>query len=301
MTRRFLQTSARGHAGRAAPPPRRTAAQRRRGPMRLCAALLLCFGAYATPLAADPARILTLLRVEPLFEVLQRESLAYGDDLAAEMLGAPDPAWRAEVAALHAPARLLPPFTETFARELSPRHQPAIETFLASPLGQRIVALELSAREAMLDPDLEELARARAAEADAAASPRLAAVRRLIAASDLIGANVAGGLNANLAFYRAMAAGGGFPYEMTEADMLAEVAAQEPEIRADITIWAEAYLFLALAPLDDAELSEATEFFASAPGKSLAAAQFAGFERVFALASGGLGAALARRLHGQEL
>lgn len=292
MTRRFDLPGVRG-------APAHRLSQRLSLRPLLAAALLLGLG--AAPLRADPARILDLLRIEPLFEILQRESVVYGDDLAAGMLAGADPGWRAEVAALHAPARLLPPFRAEFAAHLAPGLQPAIETFLTSDLGQKIVGLELSAREAMLDPGVEEAAIERATEADYARDPRLAAVRQLIAASDLIEANVIGGLNANLAFYRAMAAGGGFPYEMTEADILAEVAAQEPEIRADITAWVEGYLFLALAPLSEDELAAATRFFASEPGRALVGAQFAGFERVYAQASTGLGAALARRLRGQEL
>lgn len=293
MTRRFYLPRTRGAARRGA------ARAGLRGLRGLVLALLLGLG--AAPLRADPARILELLRIEPLFEILQRESVIYGDDLAAGMLEGVDPAWRAEVAALHAPARLLPPFRTEFAARLAPGVQPAIEAFLGSDLGQKMVGLELSAREAMLDPGVEEAAIERATEADYARDPRLAAVRKLIAASDLIEANVIGGMNANLAFYRAMAAGDGFPYEMSEADVLAEVAAQEPEIRADITAWVEGYLFLALAPLSDAELAEATRFFASAPGQALVGAQFAGFDRVYEQASAELGAALARRLSGEEL
>lgn len=288
MTRRFFLAAAR---------PERA----RRG-TRAGLATILCLIATTLPLRADPARILELLRIEPLFSILQRESLIYGDDLASEILGkAEDPRWRAEVAELHDPARLLPPFRAEFAAQLPTAQEAAIEAWLGSDLGRRIVGLELSAREAMLDPGVEEAAIARAAEADAAGDARMAAVRRLIAASDLIEANVIGGMNANLAFYRAMAAGGGFPYELTEADVVLEVAAQEPEIRADVGAWIEGYMFLALGPLSDAELAEATAFFASESGRALVAAEFAGFDLVYETSSAELGAALARRLAGQEL
>lgn len=265
------------------------------------AVLSFGLGASALPLRADPARILELLRIEPLFDLLQRESLIYGDDLATELLGGSEPGWRAEVAALHAPTRLMPPFRTEFAARLPTELQPAIEQFLSSELGQKMIGLELSAREAMLDQSVEEAAIERAAAADLAHDPRLAEVRALIAASDLVDSNVLSGLNANLAFYRAMAAGGGFPYEMSESEMTAEVAGQEPDIRTDITAWVEGYLFMACAPLTDAELSEAIAFFDSEPGRALIAAEFAGFDQVYEQASSDLGAALARRLKGQDL
>ncbi len=291
MTRRFFPAKTRSEgASRAA---------WRHG--RLLLSLLICL-LGAAPLRADPARILDLLRIEPLFEILQRESLIYGDDLAAEILdSAEDPRWRAEVGALHAPERLLPPFRAEFTAHLPQASQGAIEDWLSSDLGHKIVNLELSAREAMLEADVEDAAIARAEAADAAGDPRLGAVRALIAAGDLIEANVVGAMNANLAFYRAMAEGGGFPYELTEADMIFEVAAQEPEIRADVGAWIEGYMFLALGPLSEAELAQATDFFASAPGRALIAAQFAGFDRVYVQSSAELGAALARRLRGQKL
>ncbi|MDD8021596.1 MAG: DUF2059 domain-containing protein [Paracoccaceae bacterium] len=267
----------------------------------LCAALVLG-GLGAAPVQADAARISDLLQTGPIFEILQQEGMDYGDDLSAEMLGQPaDPAWRAEVAAIHAPDRLRPPYEAAFAAALEGSDQAAIEAWLGSDLGRRIVGLEVSARRALLDPDVEEAALMAAERADAAGDPRFKAVRAVIEAADLIEPNVMGGLNANLAFYRAMAAGQAFPYEVTETDMLAEVAAQEPDIRADVTGWIEGYLFMAYAPLSLDDLHKCAEFSASAPGRALMQAQFAAFDVIYETSSAALGTALARRLVGMEL
>ncbi|WP_218629824.1 DUF2059 domain-containing protein [Sedimentimonas flavescens] len=253
-------------------------------------------------LRADPARISDLLHTGELFDVLQQEGLAYGDDLMQEIMGAPgDALWEREVSDIHDPAALRPHYDALLAEGLAQADQPAIEAWLASDLAQRMIGLEISARRALLDPSVEDAALWAAEEADAKGDPRLAAVRGIIEAGDLIEPNVMGGLNANLSFYRAMAEGGAFPYEVTETDMLADVAAQEPEIRADVTHWIEGYLFMAYSPLSLEEMTQIAEFSASKPGQDLMRAQFEAFDVVYEESSAALGAALARRLIGQEL
>lgn len=269
---------------------------------RFALAAFLAFALAGHGALADPARISELLGNTRLFGILQREGEAYGDDLAREMLqGGASTGWRAEVAAIHAPERLLPEYRRVFDAALAASDQAAIERWLAADLGRRMVALELSAREAMLDPGKEEAAIAAAEAADAKGDKRLAAVRRLIAASDLIETNVAGGLNANLTFYRAMNEGGAFPYAVSEAEMLADVAADEESIREEVTAWIEGYLYTAYAPLSMSELEACADFAASPPGKALLAAQFAGFDVVYERTSHDLGAALARQLTSSEL
>lgn len=270
-------------------------ALRRAGPV-----LALLVAAQAA--VADPVRISQLLGSERLFAILQQEGVQYGTDLAQEMMGqGDDPGWRAEVAAIHAPAKLLPDYQRIFGAALATADQAAIERWLAGEPGKRMVALELAARREMLDSGVEEAAIAAARSADAAGDPKLAAIRRLIEAADLVETNVAGGLNANLAFYRAMSAGGAFPYQLSEEEMLSEVAAQEEPIREDVTAWMEGYLFMAYAPLSLEDLRACAEFSASAPGKALLQAQFIGFDAIYEHTSSELGAALARRMTAAEL
>lgn len=262
--------------------------------------LVLCL--VAAPALADPARISALLHNDRLFAILQSEGVQYGDDLAGELLASgPTPDWEAEVKTIHDPGRLLPVFDQVMARELAGADQKAIEGWLGSPAGQRVIKHELDARAAMLDSKVEDAAIARVEVAEAAHDPKLAAVRKIIAAADLIEPNVAGGLNANLAFYRAMARGGAFPYEVTDADMVGDVAAQEDDIRADVTSWMEGYLFLAYAPLSMDDLERCAKFSASAPGKALMRAQFVAFDAVYEQSSVALGTALARRITAAEL
>lgn len=265
-------------------------------------ALFLALALAAPGAHADPARISHLLHTDALFSILQKEGVVYGRDLAQEMTGEPaDTGWVAEVEAIHAPDRLMPAYQDTFAAALKGADQAAIETWLTSETGKRVVEHEISAREALLDPDAEDAAIAAAETAEARGDHRFAAVERIIETAGLIEPNVVGGLNANLAFYRAMAEGGAFPYEVTESDMLADVASQEEEIRADVTSWIKGYLFLAYGSLSTDDLDRIARFSASAPGQALLRAQFEGFDLVYEESSAALGAALARRMTAAEL
>lgn len=268
----------------------------------VCAPWGLALWAISAPVSADPQKIGQMLQLEALFGVLQQEGVTYGADLFEEIMATEaDADWRAEVAAIHAPDRLLPEFERAFSSALTGADQQAILDWLASPLGQRVTTLELETRRDLLDPEATERATARLGVADVAGDPRLAAVRRVIAATDLVDENVVGGMNSDLALYRALSAGGAFPYELAEADMLGDIAGQEPAIRADVTSWIESYLFAAYQPLTVAEIDSLAVFGRSGPGQSLFRAEFEAFDKVFAATSGALGAALAQRMTEAEL
>lgn len=267
-----------------------------------CRSLVVLLFVIAGPLRADPVRILELLQTDALFDILQQEGVAYGEDLATELFEAgPDPIWRAEVSMINAPTRLRALFEEGFVKALSAESHAGIVAFYTTDLGQRIVTLELEARRAMLDKAVEDVALAEFDEAFANGDPRATDIVEFMQAADLIEPNVSGGLNANLAFYRALVDGGAFPYEITEQDMLTDVWAQEAQVREEMLTWLGGYLYLAYGPLGDDELATYRAFATSPDGHALTTALFAGFDPVFARVSQDLGAAAARRMSGQEL
>lgn len=268
----------------------------------ICRSLAVLIVLLAGPAQADPAHILGLLQTDRLFEILQQEGEAYGEDLAAELFEAPpDAMWRAEISMINAPDRLRALFDERFSAALGVQSQDGIAEFYSAELGRRIVTLELEARRAMLDDAVEEVALAAFDAALDQDDPRALAILELMQAADLIEPNVTGGLNANLAFYRALVEGGAFPYEITEQDMLADVWAQEEQVREEMLSWLGSYLFLAYAPLSDAELAAYHDFAASPVGRDLTGALFAGFDPVFERVSRDLGMAAARRMRAQQL
>ena len=74
--------------------------------------------------------------------------------------------------------------------------------FFEGPLGRRVVELELSARRALLDEDVEAASRTALEARRADDDPLLDRLEAFISVNDLIESNVVGALNSNIAFYR---------------------------------------------------------------------------------------------------
>lgn len=251
------------------------------------------------------SRLWGVLGLAQLMPILRDEALTEAEVMQSTMFeGQSEIGWLDTVAEIHNPARLGTLFRDGVATQMSPRQAPRLETALAfyeGDLGQRLIGLETTARLAMLDPDTETAAREQFSEAASHEAPRVAQISRLIDEADLIGPNVAGGMNAAVAFSQGFADGGGFDMPMAEQQMLADAWAQEAEIRAETLGWMEAYLMLAYSPLSDAELENYIRFAGSSEGQTLSALLFAGFDAVFRQTSRELGLAAAGQMQGRDL
>ncbi len=250
------------------------------------------------------AALSQVLMIDAVIEVMRDEGIAYGSDLADEMFpGQGGPGWQSVVAAIYEPRAMRAQFDTTFRATLtgSADEVAAIEAFFASELGQRVLTLEIEARRALLDDVVEEAATLAYAEIEAEGGPRLAALKAFIDTNMLVDSNVMGALNANLAFYQGMAEVESFGEAMPEDQMLAEVWAQEPDIRTETEDWLHPYLALAYKPLSDDDLRAYEAFSASSAGQAVNTALFAAFDAMFVSISRDLGRAVARQMQGQEL
>ena len=129
---------------------------------------------------------------------------------------------------------------------------PAI-AFHASDLGQRVAARSLAARAVMAQPGGIDAALASFDTAASRADPRVDAVRRLVEAQGAVDAAVAYAMNNTLALMAGMDSA--VPGSVDpEADRIDKIAGQESSVRAGQTGTTEAMMFLALAPLSDAEM-----------------------------------------------
>lgn len=277
---------------------------------------LAAFLAIATPLTAQttegnaaetaPAEVADLaeaLRLPDLFAVLREEGLAHGQSLETDMFpGGGGARWVAALAAIYDVDRMTESFTSVLGEEMR-RDPDALEqavAFFESDLGQRIVGLEIGAREAFLDEAVEEAARVAAEDRQQARDPKVPLLDRFIAAADLVEMNVAGGLSGNLAFMNGMVESGAYSGLPTD-DILSDVWAQEEEIRSSTTIWLNAYLGTAYGPLTVEELQTYVEFFESSAGQRLNAALFAAFDQVFRPVSYELGRAAGIAMLGRDI
>jgi hypothetical protein len=175
-----------------------------------------------------------------------------------------------------------------------------LTAFYDSDLGRRIAEGEIAARQAFLEPGVEEAARERARLEAAEASDRIALLSEFIAVNDLVERNVSGALNSNFAFYRGLADGGAFETDIPEDLMLTEVWGQEAEIRSDTTEWLYAYQMLAYDDLSDAEMGRYIAMSETRAGQALNAALFQAFDVLFERISYDLGQAAATFIAGED-
>lgn len=279
----------------------------------LCLSLMI---ALAGPAPAQPRppvpqhqqaaeAVWDVMQLDSLAPILRDEAVAEAAEMAEALFqrGGRGP-WLSKVAAIHHPARIRALFLTGMAAAMpaaDPRDVRAGLAFYRAGFGQRMLALEASARLAMLDGDVEAAARDGFAQAVRLQSPRAARIARLIEAADLIEPNVAGGLNASIAFSRGLQQGGGFPMPLSDAQIIQDAWAKEGQMRAETEGWIGAFLFLACASLSDRELDAHIAYAGSAEGQALSRLMFAGFDAVFARTSYDMGLAAAAQMRGRQL
>ncbi|MEM9249126.1 MAG: DUF2059 domain-containing protein [Pseudomonadota bacterium] len=251
---------------------------------------------------AQVAPLLDALGLNELLPVMRSEGLSYAQELSSDMFpGRGGPRWEDLVDRIYAVDRMVDIMTREMAADLPPETLEPLLAFFTSELGRRIVRLEVSAREALLDESVEEASEASLRAMRADDDPRLEVLSDFIEANDLVESNVVGALNSNWAFYQGLDAGGAFQGTLTEEEMLSDVWGQEAEIRADTTDWVFSYLAMAYQPLTDAEIGAYTELSRSDAGEALNTALFAAFDVLFTTISRDLGLAAATFMAGEDI
>ena len=276
---------------------------------RVILAAVTSLALSAAPLWAQVARptdkLLDLLGLPETISIMRDEGIAYADELATDMLATgPNALWAEKVEVIYDPARMEETVREGFAQsfegfDVSPR---TLEQFFGSELGQDVIRLEISAREAMTDQAIEDAARAAyvdRAGGDDAEAARLEQLSDFVEANDLIEANVVGGLNTTIKFYQGLVDGGAL--EMSEDDILREVWQSEPETRSDTEEWIFAFLMMAYRPLEDGALAQYAQVAESPEGQAMNRALFAGFDQMYGDISYALGRAIAQQMNVQDL
>lgn len=275
--------------------------------LRRFALSLVVLAMLALPAAAGSGRsaaLIETLRLPELLEVMRIEGIEHGTEIGDSLLGLrAGRGWADTVARIYRPDRMLEAMTDGLEAAL-PASEDLLDdmiAFHASERGRRVVELEISARRAMLDEAVEEAAQDRWAAMLDEDDPRVAPLRRFAEVGDLVEENVVGGLNSTYAFYMGLIEAGAMGRPMTEDEVLADVWAQEPGIRADIEEWLFAYLALAYGPLAEEDLDAYVAFFETPAGQALNAALFAGFHAMFETLSRELGVAAGRVLEAEDL
>ncbi|MFP7672884.1 DUF2059 domain-containing protein [Marivita sp. S0852] len=250
--------------------------------------------------AQSTDELLEALGVPQIVDVMRDEGIVYGDTLAADMVpGGSTPSWDATVARIYDEDRMFETVRQTFSTEFGDADLEPLLAFFTSETGQQIVGLELSARTAMRDQEIEDAARAAFRDLEGTESETLAMISEFVDTNDLVEANLVGSLNANYMFYLGLVDGGAL--DMSEQDILTEVWSSEPQTRSDTREWVYAFLLMAYRPLADGVVEDYTELSKTDPGRALNRALFAGFNKMYDDISYALGRAVARQMQVQEL
>ena len=266
--------------------------------------LLLAAAPPAAAQGADAdARVAELLEAPRMIGLMREEGIAYGETLAADLIGRPDdPVWAEALEAIYDEEAMLERFETALGEALTAEEAAPIAAFLEGDLGRRIVELELSAREVIADEAAEDAARAAWAEAAARGTPRAGRIETFIAVNDLVEENVASGLTANYEFLAGLAEGGGMGgAETSDEALIAQAYGAEPELRAETEAWLGGYLNLAYGPLSDADLDRYIAFSETEAGRDMNRALFRAFEAMYDGMSRAMGLAAGARMVGEDI
>lgn len=282
-------------------------------------ALLLMTATLSGPISAqtsgasDPANqeVSQEARIEALFnalslpdmiDIMREEGLAYGAEIAADLLaGRPTGDWDAALAAIYDADRMQQEVLRELGLALADDDITPILAFFEAEPGATIINLEVTARRALLDDAVEAASKDAAIIARMDETPRYQLIDRFVTVNDLVETNVVGAMNSNYAFYIGLKQGGAFPADLTEDQILSDVWSQEAEIRDNTTEWVYSFLLLAYSPLSDADLETYIAFSETPAGIALNRAIFQAFDGLFDDISRSLGLAAAREMITQEL
>lgn len=252
----------------------------------------------ASPMELD--RLYDALRGDDLMEILSEEGQVQAQDLQADMFpGRSSGAWSATTSGIYNAAAMRDAFRARFDAELSESDIAPVLAYLESDEGARVVQLEIDARRALMDEDVEQGAREAFAVLQDNDPVRATQLDAFVAANNLIDLNVSGALNSNLSFYNGLAAGGGF--DLPQDQILADVWESAEGIRKDTTEWIYGYLTIAYSPLDDATLDRYIAFSQAPAGRALNRALFAAFDDLFRSISYDMGKAASRFTQGEDI
>lgn len=258
--------------------------------------------AQSQPVSKEIEALADALGLPEIIEVMRAEGIANGAELAADMFpGRAGSNWSEMVGKIYDTDWMTQIVWTGLAAELDDTDTTPLMAFFTGETGSKIVGLEVSARQALLDETVEEASKDRLAEMTADGDPLLDLVGRYIEANDLLEYNVVGAMNSNYAFYTGLQDGGAFDETLTEDQILTDVWSQEEVIRSDTKEWLYAFLAMAYKPLGEAELEAYIALSQTPEGQALNSALFTAFDRLFVDVSHALGRSAATFLVGEDL
>ena len=268
----------------------------------LSAAFSLCL---SFPALADTDAMIerynATLQMDKVFEILREEGIAASSDVTQQEDGiTPSRAWILRLEQIYQTDKMRAAFEHGMRDVPNIEASSAALDFLETPLGERLIRIELEARRALMDDSVEDGMRDQVKRMRKFDPQRLRLYTKFIRANDLIESNVAGALNSNIAFYRGLATSPDFRDTMNDSFILSTVMEQEREIRKDTEEWMMNFSALAYAPLSAEEIWDYIDISNTDAGQKLNAVLFSGFDKLFEMQSYELGRAMGEFMIGED-
>ena len=270
--------------------------------MRASALLAIGWLAMAPAVqAAEPMvdRLAAALRIGDVVALLRDEGLTHGQELDTDILeGIGGQYFGAQVSRIFDTDAMTATLTGVLAAEMSFEALRDSVAFFEAETGKQIVALELSARLAFIDADVEEAALDQFEALDRG-DPQRRLVEDFVEANDLIDRNVDGIIATDYSFYLGLADGGAMPRD--DEGYLALLMEDRDDLVDEITDWSLSFHLLAYHSLSDEEQQANIDFSRSPSGQELNNALFVGFDRMYADIYYDLGRLIAAAMEATDL
>ena len=163
-------------------------------------------------------------------------------------------------------------FKRLLTQNLSIPDANKILLFYQKPLGKVASELEVSARIAISDKHIEEMAKIKLKEAVKSKNKRLDEIESVIRTLELVEQNLIGAYAAQFAFMYELSKLG--VIELSKQEMIDLITNDEEKLKSEILEWLMAFSHMAYAPMSDKEFSDYSDFSKSELGIALNKALF---------------------------
>ncbi|GGX63660.1 hypothetical protein GCM10007385_36030 [Tateyamaria omphalii] len=253
------------------------------------AALGLSLWLFAQAAYADVNRLVDAMGIPELISAFVAEGVESGNSIDESFLnGQGGDVWADTVRRLYDPSRMEAELRTIMTEELDPDISEQALLFFESELGERIIALEVQARQAFLDETVENAAKASpAARGDN--------VTDYLVSRDLIERNTDVAVAAQAAFLEGMSESSGRNDDTPDMDQL------RARTLVNTEGWLRGYNALAQSAMTDDDIAIYTAFWETDVGRAVDDALFLAFGQSYTTLSYALGQAAGRLLPQNEL
>ncbi len=259
-----------------------------------------CIWSVSTATAEEPSeRLMRAMHVQDTMDIIAQEGRNQAQDFSKTLFESTGGAFfNSQVAELYDPSWMRGQIAQSVSVGMSDTQIEQAAIFFESQLGQTIVSLENSARQAMTDDAVYEMAQQSYAQAETDSNfYRL--VDEYVQINNLIELNVRSSFNAEYAFIRGLTTG---QEGATDDDaLLAKLLSKGEKTEEETTEWIYSYLLLAYKPLNEAQMRENIAFSRTEAGRALNKSLFEAYDQMMVEITFNLGEAVARAMRASDL